>query len=136
MPQQNGVAERMNTTLIDIVRSMMSYLDLTIFIWGHGLETIVYIINLQIPNQSLTCRFLKQYNMWIMVHQVQNLHNITLVIHSYSLCLIVLGGLLFDLASICSRKSLMIVSLMNKVSILVTMMKHSKIKMQIFGKRL
>ena len=33
MPQQNGVAERMNRTLLDMTRSMMSYSELPIFLW-------------------------------------------------------------------------------------------------------
>lgn len=46
MPQQNGVAERRNRTLMDMVRSMMSYSDLPISFWGHALETAAYILNL------------------------------------------------------------------------------------------
>ena len=34
-PQQNGVAEIMNKTLLEIVRSMMSYSTLPISFWGH-----------------------------------------------------------------------------------------------------
>ena len=33
-PQQNGVAERRNRTLLDMVRSMMSYSSLPISFWG------------------------------------------------------------------------------------------------------
>ena len=38
-PQQNGVAERRNRTLLDMVRSMMSYGSLTSYFWGYALET-------------------------------------------------------------------------------------------------
>jgi hypothetical protein len=52
MPQQNGVAERRNRTLMDMVRSMMSYSDLPISFWGHALETAAYILNL-VPSKSV-----------------------------------------------------------------------------------
>ena len=38
-PQQNGVSERRNRTLMDTVRSMMSYSSLTLSFWGYSLET-------------------------------------------------------------------------------------------------
>ena len=37
--QQSGVAERRNRTLLDITRSIMSYLELPSFLWGYALET-------------------------------------------------------------------------------------------------
>ena len=37
MPQLNGVSERRNRTLLDMVRSMMSYTDLPISLWGFAL---------------------------------------------------------------------------------------------------
>ena len=46
VPQQNGVAERRNRTLTDMVRSMMSYSDLPNSFWGYALETSTYILNL------------------------------------------------------------------------------------------
>ncbi|MDD0451916.1 hypothetical protein PSZ91_23925, partial [Shigella sonnei] len=39
MPQLNGVSERRNRTLLDMVRSMMSYTDLPISLWGFALQT-------------------------------------------------------------------------------------------------
>ena len=45
-PQQNSVAERRNRTLLDMTRSMMIYLELSLFLWGYALETAIYIINL------------------------------------------------------------------------------------------
>ena len=45
-PQQNGVAERKNRILLEMVRSMMSYASLPIFFWGYALETTQYILNL------------------------------------------------------------------------------------------
>ena len=37
--QQNGVAKRRNRTLLDMVRSMMSYGSLPSNFWGYALET-------------------------------------------------------------------------------------------------
>ena len=45
MPQLNGVAERRNRTLLDMVKFMLSYLSLPISFWGYALETIVYLLN-------------------------------------------------------------------------------------------
>ena len=52
MPQQKGVAERRNMTLMDMVRSMISYSDLPVSFWGHALETVAYILNLG-PSKSI-----------------------------------------------------------------------------------
>ena len=38
-PQQNGVAERRNRTLLEMVRSMMSYASLLVSFWGYALKT-------------------------------------------------------------------------------------------------
>ena len=51
-PQQNGVAERRNRTLLESVRSMMSYSDLPKSFWGHALETAAYLLNL-VPSKSV-----------------------------------------------------------------------------------
>ena len=42
-PQQNGVPERRNRTLLDMVRSMLSYSSLSVLFWGYALETTMYI---------------------------------------------------------------------------------------------
>ncbi|RVX12712.1 Retrovirus-related Pol polyprotein from transposon TNT 1-94 [Vitis vinifera] len=56
-PQQNGVAERRNRTLLDMMRSMMSYSSLPTSFWGYALQTAVYILNIvlskSIPNTPL-----------------------------------------------------------------------------------
>ncbi|KAF7812745.1 Retrovirus-related Pol polyprotein from transposon TNT 1-94 [Senna tora] len=44
-PDMNGVAERRNRTLLDMVRSMMSNSKLSIFLWREALKTAVYIQN-------------------------------------------------------------------------------------------
>ena len=48
-PQQNGVPERRNRTLLDMVRSMMSHTSLPLSFWGYALETAAYILNLVPP---------------------------------------------------------------------------------------
>ncbi|GKA44264.1 retrotransposon protein, putative, ty1-copia subclass [Tanacetum coccineum] len=45
-PQINGVAERRNRTLLDMVRSMMCRATLPIRFWGYVLETAAHILNL------------------------------------------------------------------------------------------
>ena len=45
MPQQNGVAERRNQTLLDMVRFMLSFSGLPISFWGYALDTATYILN-------------------------------------------------------------------------------------------
>ena len=52
-PQQNGVAERQNRTLLEIVRSMMSYASLPVTFWGYELETTQYILNL-VPSKVIS----------------------------------------------------------------------------------
>ena len=51
-PQQNGVAERRNRTLLDMVRSMMSYSSLPIPFWGYSLQTAGYILKV-VPSKSI-----------------------------------------------------------------------------------
>ncbi|XP_074559221.1 uncharacterized protein LOC141815202 [Curcuma longa] len=51
-PQQNGVAERRNRTLLDMVRSMMSYSSLPNSFWGYAIETATYILN-AVPSKSI-----------------------------------------------------------------------------------
>ena len=52
MPQHNGVVERRNKTLLDMVRFMMGKEDLPKFLWGYALETAVYILN-RVPSKSV-----------------------------------------------------------------------------------
>ena len=52
-PQQNGVSERRNITLLDMVRSMLSYSSLPKSFWGYALETAAYILNL-VPSKSVS----------------------------------------------------------------------------------
>ena len=41
-PQRNGVSERRNRTLLDMVHSMMSLTDLPLSFWGYALETAAF----------------------------------------------------------------------------------------------
>jgi hypothetical protein len=51
-PQQNGVAERRNRTLMDMVRSMLSYSNLPLGLWMEALKTAMHILN-KVPNKSV-----------------------------------------------------------------------------------
>ena len=44
-PDQNGVAERRNRTLMDMVRSMRNNSKLPQYLWTETLKTVVYILN-------------------------------------------------------------------------------------------
>ena len=44
-PQCNGVSERHNCTLLDMVPSMMSLTDLPLLFWGYALETTTFTLN-------------------------------------------------------------------------------------------
>src|SRR3954462_9101935 len=51
-PQRNGVSERRNRTLLDMVRSMMSQSDLPLAFWGYALETAAFTLN-RVPSKSV-----------------------------------------------------------------------------------
>ena len=51
-PQQNGIMERRNHTLLDMVRCMLVNSSLLEFLWGEALKTIAYILN-QVPSKSV-----------------------------------------------------------------------------------
>jgi hypothetical protein len=44
-PAINGVAERRNQTLMEMVRSMISHTSLPLNLWGEALKTAAYILN-------------------------------------------------------------------------------------------
>ena len=60
-PEQNGVVERRNRTLIDMVRSMMSNSTLPEFLWGEALKTIVHILN-RVPSKVVPKT---PYELWV-----------------------------------------------------------------------
>ena len=71
-PKCNGVSERHNRTLLDMVQSMMSLTELALSFWGYALETTAFTLN-RAPSKNplrrhymncglarnLSCRFLK-----------------------------------------------------------------------------
>ena len=50
--QQNGVAERRNRTLMDMVRSMISYSTLPMSLWMEALKITIHILN-RVPSKSM-----------------------------------------------------------------------------------
>ncbi|GJU77988.1 retrovirus-related pol polyprotein from transposon TNT 1-94, partial [Tanacetum coccineum] len=51
-PQQNGVVERQNRTLMEMVRSMISKYSLPKNLWIYALRTAVYLLN-RVPSKSV-----------------------------------------------------------------------------------
>ena len=51
-PEWNGVSERRNQTLLDMVSSMMSRTDLPISFWGYALEIAAFLLN-RIPSKEV-----------------------------------------------------------------------------------
>jgi transposase InsO family protein len=45
-PEQNGVAERKNRTVVEMTRSMLQEKKLSNMFWGEGVATAVHILNL------------------------------------------------------------------------------------------
>ena len=60
-PQQNGVAERMNRTLVEAVRSMLSDAKLPRKFWAEALSTAVYLRN-HSPTRAIQGR--KPFEAW------------------------------------------------------------------------
>ena len=59
-PQRNGVSERHNRTLLDMVLSMMSLTDLPLSFWGYALETAAFTLN-RAPSKSVETT---AYELW------------------------------------------------------------------------
>ena len=60
-PQQNGVAERMNRTFLNMVRSMMFFKNLKLMSWGEAVLYVAYIRN-RCPSSVINNR--TPYEMW------------------------------------------------------------------------
>jgi hypothetical protein len=60
-PQQNGVAERRNRTLFEMVSSMMVQANLPITFWGDALLNVVHILN-RVPSKSVSSTPYKLWN--------------------------------------------------------------------------
>ena len=52
-PHQNGVAERRNRTLMEMVRSMLSHSSLPISMWMYALRTAMYLLN-RVPSKAVS----------------------------------------------------------------------------------
>ena len=52
-PQQNGIVERRNRTLLDMVQCMLVSSSLLEFLWGEVLKTTTYILN-KVPSKSVS----------------------------------------------------------------------------------
>jgi hypothetical protein len=50
--RQNGVVERRNRTLMDMVRSMISYSTLPLGLWMKALKTVIHVLN-RVPSKSV-----------------------------------------------------------------------------------
>jgi hypothetical protein len=59
-PQQNGVAERRNRTLLEMVRSIMAQANLPISYWGDAILTAAYILN-RVPSKLVPST---SYELW------------------------------------------------------------------------
>jgi hypothetical protein len=59
-PQQNGVAERRNCTLMDMVHSMLSYSTLPASLWMEVLKTAPHILN-RVPSKAVSST---PYELW------------------------------------------------------------------------
>ena len=62
-PQQNGVAEIRNMTLLDMVRSMIMQAKLPISFWGDALITATYFLN-RVPSKFVPST---PYELWKVV---------------------------------------------------------------------
>ena len=59
-PQLNGVSERHNRTLLDIVQSMISLIGLPLSFWDYALETVAFTLN-RAPSESVETT---PYELW------------------------------------------------------------------------
>ena len=60
---QNGVAERRNQTLMDMVRSMRSNTKLPQYFWTKTLKTVVYILN-RVPTKAVSKTPFESFKGW------------------------------------------------------------------------
>ena len=56
----NGVSEHHNRTILDMVRYMMSLIDLPLSFWGYALETTTFTLN-RAPTKSIETT---PYELW------------------------------------------------------------------------
>ena len=51
-PHQNGIAERRNHTLMEIVRSMVNDSSVPVSLWMYAIRTTAYILN-RVPSKAV-----------------------------------------------------------------------------------
>ncbi|GJQ92247.1 retrotransposon protein, putative, ty1-copia subclass [Tanacetum coccineum] len=56
-PQHNGVSERRNHTLLDMVRSMMNLTTLPLSFWDYALESAIRILNMFQPKRVIRLHY-------------------------------------------------------------------------------
>ena len=70
-PQQNGVVERHNRTLMDMGRSMLNNSSLPKSLWMHALNTAVYLLN-RVPSKVVPKT---PFELWMgREHSLRHLH--------------------------------------------------------------
>ena len=52
IPQKNGVSERHNRTLMDMVKSMLINLTLLVSLWMYALKNAMYLLN-RVPSKAV-----------------------------------------------------------------------------------
>ncbi|GKD74010.1 zinc finger, CCHC-type containing protein, partial [Tanacetum coccineum] len=77
-PQQNGVVERKNRALKEMVNSMLSYSGLSEGFWGKAMLTACYLLN-RVPNKRNKTT---QYELWFYVIEPNNSVSINSIIES------------------------------------------------------
>ena len=58
-PQQNGVAERMNRTILEKARCMLTNVGLSKEFWAETVNSTYYLVN-RSPSIPINCRTLKE----------------------------------------------------------------------------
>ena len=68
-PKHNGIVERRNHTLLDMMRSMLANSSLSDYLWGEALRMTTYILN-QFPS-----KFVPKTPFELWSRRKPNLHN-------------------------------------------------------------
>ncbi|GKA14639.1 zinc finger, CCHC-type containing protein [Tanacetum coccineum] len=77
-PQQNGVSERKNRALKEMVNSMLSYSGLSEGFWGEAMLTACYLLN-RVPNKN---NKITPYELWFYVIEPNDFVSVNSVIES------------------------------------------------------
>ena len=71
-PQHNGIAERMNLTLLEMTRAMLRHASLPATYWEHAIHTAAYIINRCVPEHIQSKA--STTNTHTSIHRTQTIH--------------------------------------------------------------